>query len=194
MQRLRPRICPYPELLRHVPARYRLLDVGCGAGGLLLQAGARDDGVTGLGFDASGAAIAMAKRVTERAGLLGLQFEQCAVTGDWPSGTWDVIALIDLLHHVAPDAREAVVREAARRVMPGGTLIYKDMCRRPRWRAAMNWLHDLVASRQWIRHADTAEVERWFSEAGLQLTHSARLNRWWYGHDLRVFVRPRQKT
>jgi len=190
MQRQRPRICPFAALLAHVPPGARVLEAGCGAGSFLLQAAARGDGVTGLGFDADPAAIAMAQRVASRAALTGVTFEQRAVADGWPAGQWDVVALIDLLHHVAPAQREATVRAAAAGVAPGGRLLYKDMCRSPRWRALMNWLHDLVAARQWIRHADVAAVERWAAESGLQLRTSDRLNRWWYGHDLRVFERP----
>lgn len=190
MQRQRPRICPFPALLAHIPPGARVLDAGCGAGLLLLQAAARGDGVTGLGVDADGASIAMASRVAERAGLEGVRFEQRRVPDGWPSGSWDVVALIDLLHHVPVPGRPGVIAAAAERVAPGGVLLYKDMCRRPRWRAAMNWLHDRVVSGESITHTDAADVEAWAAAAGLRLRHAARINLWWYGHDLRVFERP----
>jgi cyclopropane fatty-acyl-phospholipid synthase-like methyltransferase len=190
MQRQRPRICPFPELLAHVPPGARVLEAGCGAGSFVLQAAARGDGVTGLGFDADPAAVAMAQRVAARAGLDGVRFEHREAAGGWPDGAWDVVALIDLLHHVTPAAREGVITAAANCVAPGGILLYKDMCRRPRWRAAMNQLHDVLVAQQWVHHADPVEVERWAAAAGLRLRHAERLNRWWYGHDLRIFARP----
>lgn len=190
MQRQRPRICPYPALLAHVPRGARVLEAGCGAGRFLLEAAVRGDGVTGCGFDADAGAIAMAQRVAQRGRLSGVRFETRAVADGFPDGTWEVVAMIDLLHHLPVAEREGAVRAAASRVAPAGCLIYKDMCRYPRWRALLNWLHDLVAARQWIRHADVSDVERWAAESGLRLQHSARINRWWYGHDLRVFTRP----
>ncbi|MHC5022151.1 MAG: class I SAM-dependent methyltransferase, partial [Planctomycetota bacterium] len=146
VQRQRPRICPFPALLAQIPPGARLLDAGCGAGWLLLLAAERGDGVTGVGFDADAGRVAMATRAAARAGLAGVRFEQRAVADPWPGGTWDVVALVDLLHHVPVPERPGVLAAAADHVAPGGILLYKDMCRRPRWRAAMNWLHDRVVS------------------------------------------------
>lgn len=192
MQRQRPRICPFPALLAQIPPRARVLDAGCGAGWLLLLAAARGDGVTGVGFDADGARIAMATRAAARAGLAAVRFEQRAAGDAWPDGPWDVVAMVDLLHHVPVPDRASVIAAAAARVAPGGILLYKDMCRRPRWRAAMNWLHDRVVSGESITHADVAEVEAWAAAAGLERRHAERLDMWWYGHELRVFARPAQ--
>ncbi|CAN5827538.1 hypothetical protein BH11PLA1_BH11PLA1_01030 [soil metagenome] len=206
LQHLRPFICPFEELLPHVPAGGSVLDVGCG-GGLWLHLMARLGIISrGVGFDSSAKAVALA---TDAAGRMSgngartgrgesklgamkeaeLQFIQLDARAPWPRGEFDVVSIIDVIHHVPPEAQRRVIDDAAGRVAPGGVLIYKDMCRRPRWRAGLNRLHDLVMARQWIHYCAIEEVEAWAVEAGLRVERAAFLPRWWYGHELRVFRR-----
>ena len=108
----------------------------------------------------------------------------------WPEGDFDVVAMIDVIHHVSRPEQEAVIRRACRKVRRGGLFLYKDMVERPWWRAAANRLHDLVLARQWIHYVPVKEVERWAEDEGLVLDRSELINRWWYGHELRVFRKP----
>ncbi|GLZ78443.1 hypothetical protein Afil01_32500 [Actinorhabdospora filicis] len=191
LQRLRPAVCPLDRVLQYVPADARVLDVGCGGGlflGLLAASGRR---VSGHGVDMSASAIAiadaMAARVTETGSVL--TFECQDATTPWPRGEYDVVSMLDLLHHVPPGEQRAVFAKAVAALRPGGTLLYKDMATRPRWRAAANQLHDLVLARQWIHHVALDEVRRWAVEEDLDIVHFERINRLWYGHELLVLRR-----
>lgn len=203
LQVYRPWICPFEKLLRWVPTGSEILDVGCG-GGLWLHLLARQGAIrAGVGFDSSKDAIAMAngalntgwkaeQPIEPRARL---RFEHLDVRADWPTpGSaeapgFDVVSIIDVMHHVPPVAQRSVIERAVRRLRPGGVLIYKDMCRRPIWRATMNRLHDLVMAKQWISYCPIKDVESWASQMGLRSVHAATHNRLWYGHELRVFVK-----
>ena len=118
-----------------------------------------------------------------------LRFEHLAVEDRWPGGAFDVVLLVDVLHHIPPAAQRDVFRMAAEKVAPGGRLIYKDMAARPRWRAAMNRLHDLVMARQWIHYVPIQSVEQRGAAEQMQLTHAQDVNMLWYRHELRVFTR-----
>lgn len=190
LQHYRPYICPFELLIPHVPRGARILDVGCG-GGLWLHLLA-DMGLisAGIGFDSAAAAIEIARGVAvPPATVAKLDFRHLPVEAAWPDGPFDAVSIIDVMHHVPPAAQASMIASAAQRLAPGGILIYKDMVRRPRWRAAMNRLHDLVMARQWIHYAPIGSVERWAADAGLTLVHRAEANRSWYGHELRVFSR-----
>ncbi len=190
LQRFRPYICPFEHLLPWVKHDDTVLDVGCGGGLFLALVTSPPGGVVrfAVGFDSSAAAIATAQATRAPR----CRFERLDATSPWPPDPahFDVVSIIDVLHHVPPAAQESVIRTAASRVAPGGILLYKDMCRRPLWRATMNRLHDLVLARQWIHYCPIADVEDWARDAGLTLEHQADLPRWWYGHELRVFRRP----
>lgn len=185
LNRYRPYICPFEALIEQVPPGSTVLDVGCGGGLLLSLLSTTGRLSLGVGFDVGEAAIATAQALH----LPDCRFLRLDAAAPWPTepALFDVVSLVDVMHHVPPAHQKSVLLTGASRVTPGGILLYKDMCRRPFWRAAANRLHDLVLARQWIHYAPVEHVEMWAREAGLRLEHSADLNRLWYGHELRVF-------
>jgi 2-polyprenyl-3-methyl-5-hydroxy-6-metoxy-1,4-benzoquinol methylase len=193
LQRYRPYICPFEELLPAVPPGSRMLDIGCG-GGLFLALLAAEGRIRhGVGFDRSVQAIAVARRMSRRAaesvpGTV-LEFREGDANERTADGPYDVVSLIDVMHHVPPSAQRAVLENAASQVRPSGLLIYKDMVMKPQWQAWANRLHDLVLARQWIHYAPIACIEEWCREFGLSLVAEGRHDRYCYGHELRVFRR-----
>ncbi|MBX9790420.1 MAG: class I SAM-dependent methyltransferase [Pirellulales bacterium] len=191
--RWRARLCPFDRLLESVPIEASMLDIGCGDGLLLGLLATRSHRFQGVGLEQSAQRVAQANAMAES--LLGeannarLRFVQADVPQDLPPGQFDVVSLIDVLHHVPPKQQSRILAQACAAVRPGGQLIYKDMCIRPRWRSWANRLHDLVLSRQWIRYFPVDRVERLANRCGLALTATARIDRYWYGHELRVFVK-----
>lgn len=193
LQRYRPYICPFEAILPIIPEDSDILDVGCG-GGLFLGLLAANGRIrSGLGFDSSVKAIAIAKHMSrffqQGEGRLQLEFQQRDASDGMPDGYFDVVSIIDVMHHVPPLSQRSVLEMAASRLRPSGLLIYKDMVRRPLWRALANRLHDLVLARQWIHYAPIDHVEQWARDLGLQLVDARSFNRFCYGHELRVFRR-----
>ena len=195
LQHWRPQICPFERLVPHVPIGASVLDVGCGCGLFLgLLAGTGRLG-RGTGFDISPAAIAVASAMGQRLNRRGgaadrtVEFVQIDAGAPWPAGTFDIVSMIDVMHHIPPADQRRFFSLAAQKLSPGSALLYKDMCRRPIWRAAANRLHDLLLARQWIHTVPIALVESWAAEEGLQCDHAERIDVLWYGHELRVFRR-----
>lgn len=190
----RPFICPFEVLIEASPRGARVLDVGCGSGlflGLLASTGRAG---RAIGFDTSARAIRAARAMGARlpAGAEAPTFQVIDAGDEWPGepGSFDVVSLVDVMHHLPGAIRRDVARRASARVAPGGLFLYKDMCRRPAWRRAMNRLHDLAMARQWIDEEPIDNIEAWAREDGMELVRAERINRWWYGHDLRVFRKP----
>jgi 2-polyprenyl-3-methyl-5-hydroxy-6-metoxy-1,4-benzoquinol methylase len=102
------------QLERHVPARGRLLDVGCSAGSFLVAARRRGWEVRGI--DVSPAAVAHARNV-HALDVSVSTLEESAIR--WPRP--DVITLFECIEHLL-DPR-ATVRAAADRLPPGGLLV-----------------------------------------------------------------------
>jgi 2-polyprenyl-3-methyl-5-hydroxy-6-metoxy-1,4-benzoquinol methylase len=189
-QIFRPYICPLHALIDFIPKNAALLDVGCGAGlfiALLARLGRIDSAV---GFDADHRAICAAQSVARNLpNSARLCFEQQDVHAPWPAKCFDIVCLIDVLHHVPPWQHADLITVAAQHVSPGGIFLYKDMTRRPRWRAWANRAHDLLLARQWINYARINDVIRWATSAGLRLDQRGNLNMLWYGHEWCVFRR-----
>jgi len=187
-QSRRPSICPFDLLVEAVPAKGRMLDIGCGAGLFLgLIATFRPEGV-GIGFDSSRDAISIAQGMSQRLPRQGrLEFEHRDVQDSWPDGLFDVVSMVDVLHHVPSEAQGAVVRQALGKAAPGGIFIYKDMAPRPLWAAMGNRLHDLALARQWIHYFPVRGVEAAARDAGFRLEREVDTRMLWYAHEFRVF-------
>jgi 2-polyprenyl-3-methyl-5-hydroxy-6-metoxy-1,4-benzoquinol methylase len=186
LQHYRPYICPFGELLEFVPRGSSILDVGCGGGlwlALLRETGRISRGV---GFDSSAKAIELARTLEPGRGTAALEFSELPAQADWPGGPFDVVSIIDVLHHVPRDVGPELFRRAAARLKPGGILLYKDMYPGS-WRSLCNRLHDLVLARQLINLVPTPRVIGWAKDAGFELKKSATFEMWWYGHVLCVF-------
>lgn len=195
LARWRPAICPFELLIAEVPHGATVLDVGCG-GGLFLGLLAADGRIhSGLGVDPSVPAISAARAMAERHARRAphgsaLDFRTLGPGETLPAGPFDVVSLVDVLHHVAPRDQLALVRHALERVAPGGRFIYKDMARRPRLAAVANRLHDAVMARQWIHYLPIDAVANAAREAGFTIVVRRDARRFVYAHELLVCVRP----
>ena len=193
LQHWRPYICPFENLVGHVGDGSRVLDVACCAGLLLSLLAGLGPEFEGIGFDVSRQAIdlakSMAKGATATSPKVRLSFERLDINAAWPLGTFDVVFLIDVLHHVPPTAKRSFLKRVISKVKPGGLLVYKDMCIDPWWKAQANRLHDLVISRELISYVPVRTVEDWANSEGMQVVLREDMGRFWYGHELRVMKR-----
>jgi len=97
--------------------------------------------------------------------------------------------MIDVMHHLEPDAQPGVWNRVAQVLRPGGLLVYKDMARKPAWMALANRLHDLVFSGDWIHYTDIDDNARLARKAGLVERERDAFTRYWYRHEMLICVR-----
>lgn len=187
LQRLRPFICPFDVLLRHIPERGTMLDVGCGAGLLLgLAARVRPD-LRAIGIDSSVPAIDAAQAMA-RAHFADkrIRFEARSAEEPFPAGDYNVVSMVDVLHHIPPEHQKSAILKCYDHVRPGGIFLYKDMAQRPLLHAWWNRLHDIIVARQWIHYRAINEVESYLSGAGAVIIdrHAVRMGP--YAHEMIV--------
>jgi 2-polyprenyl-3-methyl-5-hydroxy-6-metoxy-1,4-benzoquinol methylase len=191
-QLLRPYICPFHILLNHIPPEANILDAGCGAGlfiFLLVRLGRIRSAV---GFDTDPNAIAVAQQLAARISASGaIRFEHRDANSAWPPGTFDVVSLIDVIHHIQSKDQTTMLANAIEHVADGGILLYKDMASRPLWRAWANRLHDLISAGDWIKYLELNQVIDVAQRSGLRLEETGTINMLWYRHEWCVFRRTR---
>ena len=165
-----------------------VVDVGCG-GGLFLGLAAETRALkSGLGFDANPATIAIAQNLALETD--NVSFMHLDVEAPWPEGPFDVVSMIDVMHHIPPAAQPGIFPLVAARLKPGGVFLYKDINAGDWLRATANRMHDLALAQDWVHYLPTARARALAEEAGLTEERYAKINRLWYGHDLHVFRRP----
>ena len=193
LQHWRPYICPFEKLVVHVREGTQVLDVGCGSGLLLSLTAGLGTKFEGVGFDVSRQGIELATRMTSRAATIApgakLSFQRLDIDAAWPPGEFDVVFLVDVLHHVPAQSQRPFFRQVTSKVKPGGALIYKDMCLRPWWMAQANRLQDLVVAREWIHYVPVQALEDWAASDGMRVVLREDMSRLWSGHELRVMIR-----
>ena len=75
-----------------------------------------------------------------------LQFSVGDARG-FPDGRFDVIACIDLLHHMPYAAQEELLGKIAAALPSDGVLVIKDLETRPRWKYLFHYAQDFVSYR-----------------------------------------------
>jgi 2-polyprenyl-3-methyl-5-hydroxy-6-metoxy-1,4-benzoquinol methylase len=194
-QGYRPYICPFHLLVDYIPHGASVLDVGCGAGLFILLMARLGRIRSAVGFDANYVAIHAAQDAAAKLiNRVPVHFEQRSADDRWPKGRFDVVSIIDVMHHVPPERQADLISVAAEHLNDRGLLLYKDMASRPLWRAWANRLHDLVSVQEWIHYVELDDVINWAIDAGLHLDHREAINMLWYRHEWCLFHRTGSKS
>jgi len=97
----------------------RVLDAGCGTGGLIRRLAPKRNNLTWTGLDVEPLAVTLAR---ERTAGSGADICEGSVTElPWDDGFFDAVVSADVLYHLEDDA--AALREYFRVLRPGGLLV-----------------------------------------------------------------------
>jgi 2-polyprenyl-3-methyl-5-hydroxy-6-metoxy-1,4-benzoquinol methylase len=134
-------VCPFDRVLPLIPAKGRLLDVGCGSGlWLTYLAQERPDlELHGIEPDARKLALVRRSSAADRFALREGLIE------DAPSASCDIVTILDVLCLVPDEVKAAMLRASWRALAPGGTIIVKDADTRPWWKYAPTAIEEFIA-------------------------------------------------
>ncbi len=129
------------EIGQYLPKQGEILDVGCGFGLFSLYfAHCQERRMTGFDLDAR-----RIERAQEAAKLLNLQ-NTTFRCGDARSlaldKPFDAAFMLDIVHHIPPGNVGPLLKELSAWIKPGGTLIVKDVSRRPAYKRWFTWWLD----------------------------------------------------
>ncbi len=148
---LRWRLTPYREIAAVLPRGGRVLDLGSGHGLLSLALSMGSDKREIIGIDHDQARVRLAERAVARNENLSTprfevgDLEKALAT--LASGSLSGIAMIDILHYLAPDGQAALLHEAGRVLEPGGILAVREVDSEGGVAAVWNRFYENVATR-----------------------------------------------
>jgi ubiquinone/menaquinone biosynthesis C-methylase UbiE len=113
--------------LAGIESGHRLLEIGCGPGGLVLRAQRMHPDAEVVGLDPDPLALARARRKAEHAGL-PVRFDQ-GKAGELPYSdeSFDRVLSSFMFHHLDDDEKRRALAEVRRVLRPGGQLHLVDV-------------------------------------------------------------------
>jgi ubiquinone/menaquinone biosynthesis C-methylase UbiE len=118
----------------------RVLDVGCGTGGVALACAAR--GASVVGIDLNAGMLNVARQKTERRQpapeITWIELGAMELEDRFPPESFDAVVSCLAFSELSPDERRYVLRTVLRLLRPGGCLVIADEVP-PRGRAARLW-------------------------------------------------------
>ncbi len=140
-QELRLRICPFEEVIQRVPKEGIVLDLGCGFGALshLLAMDSAQRRV--IGIEQMAHRVEVARRAI--GGLSNLEF----LVGDIHKVAFvpaNCIIMNDVLHHIPHDRQIPLLKKCYEGLLPGGSLLIKDVTKSPVSKYIWNYIHDFL--------------------------------------------------
>lgn len=104
----------------------RVLDVGCGTGGVSLACAARGAAVTGIDIDAGMLEVARAKSVPENGTVDFMELAAAEIEDRFPEGSLDAVVSCLAMSELSPEEQDHELRIAYSRLVPGGLLVIAD--------------------------------------------------------------------
>ena len=138
---LRPKLLSVMDLL--LTDQGRILDVGCGFGLFAAYFGQTQPGRTIVGVDPDARRVKLATRVSQTLNLANT-FQLGDVRDHSLEGPFEAAYVLDVMHHIPKDDQRAVLARLRDLLVPGGTLIVKDITTEPRFGLAFTELLDRV--------------------------------------------------
>jgi len=116
-----------PGLKARLDAGGTVLEVGCGAGRHLLQLARAFPEARCIGVDIDPTGMKQARAAIDNAGLGGrIELVAGEVGSAVAEGSVDAVVMIEVLHEIAPDIRQAVIDGCGRALGPDGWLLIID--------------------------------------------------------------------
>ena len=136
----------YRALVPRIPAGASILDAGSGRGQFAILLALQDESRTVAGLDWDAAKVELARRAA--AGLPRVSFEVADLrSSDLAGPAVDVVLILDVLHYLPAEAQDAVLRAAAARLVPGGTVWVRDADAAAGWRFRLTAFEEALFTR-----------------------------------------------
>ena len=178
------------EIGQYLPARGRVLDVGCGFGLFSLYYAITQPGLTLDGLDRNPRRIGMARAAATRLGLANVRYEVDDARHFRGGGPYDAAYMLDIVHHIPPDSVKPLLEQLAKALPAGGRLLLKDVDSRPAWKRWFTHALDLAMDpRTPVHYWPAEELSDLLEEVGFRVHRHLMVDFLPYPHILYIAER-----
>jgi SAM-dependent methyltransferase len=175
------------EIGQYLPASGPILDIGCGFGLFSLYYAATAHGRFVRGVDIDGRRIAMARRAAARLGIDNVQYEQGDARDFKGDGPVAAAYMLDIVHHIPPSTVAPLLGQLRRALVPGGTLLVKDVDTQPAYKRWFTWALDkAMAPATPVRYWSAEELTDTLAAAGFRVRRHLMVDVLPYPHILYI--------
>jgi 2-polyprenyl-3-methyl-5-hydroxy-6-metoxy-1,4-benzoquinol methylase len=153
------------EIGQYLPARGRILDVGCGFGLFSLFYAMLRPQATLHGIDLNPRRIAHAQRAALKLGLTNATYRTGSAVDLQLLDSYDAVYMLDIVHHIPREAVQPLIRSVHSALPSGGVLLIKDIDCRPAYKRWFTWWLDKLMDPK-------TPVHYWPSEELIALLHA----------------------
>ena len=181
---IRKRICPYEIIIKNIPPKQEILDIGCGQCVTLEYILKNKDFVSYTGIDKKIKKSNKTKKWSSKnLHLIEDSIENCNID----FSKFDTILMIDVMHHIKKDNQKIIIEKILSKMKIGSTLIYKDISNKNLFKGFANKLHDLLFNLDIIHYYQSKKIIE-FAEKSLKITKIKKFNIQvlWYDHEFLI--------
>jgi 2-polyprenyl-3-methyl-5-hydroxy-6-metoxy-1,4-benzoquinol methylase len=179
------------EIGQYLPDSGDVLDMGCGFGLFSLYYAQIRPGLRLHGLDVDARRIGIAREAGRRLGLSNVDYAVEDARAFRARREYAGAYMLDIVHHVEPEAVRPLLAELHAALAPGARLIVKDVDRRPAYKRWFTHALDLVVSPGSPPHYWAAEaLQGALEETGFRVHRHAMVDVLPYPHVLYVCRKP----
>jgi 2-polyprenyl-3-methyl-5-hydroxy-6-metoxy-1,4-benzoquinol methylase len=159
------------EIGQYLPKRGRILDLGCGFGLFSLYFASQEPGRVLRGVDIDERRISYARKSAGDLKLVNVSYAIGDVL-EWDGEAgFDAIYILDMIHHLPQHAVKGFLEGLRDRLVPGGTLVIKEVAYRPAWKRWFTWALDrlMVGWNEPIRYWPEEELMALVEDLGFEV-------------------------
>jgi|CXWL01.1.fsa_nt_gi SAM-dependent methyltransferase len=173
------------EIGQYLPARGRVLDIGCGFGLFSLYYALAHPDVEILGVDLNARRIDLAREAAARLGVANVRYEVGDARTLVPDASLDGAYMMDIVHHIPREAVPPLLTRLHRSLKPGARLVIKDVDARPAYKRWFTWwLDKAMDPKAPVDYWHRRELEALLRELGYEVFSHALVDVLPYPHHL----------
>ncbi|MGH7263230.1 MAG: class I SAM-dependent methyltransferase [Candidatus Rokuibacteriota bacterium] len=175
------------EIGQYLPETGTILDIGCGFGLFSLYYAQVLPRARLRGFDLNPRRVAIAAAAARRLGLENAAYAVGDAREYRADGSYAAAYMLDIVHHVQPEAVEPLLAELHKAIAPGGLLVVKDVDTEPAYKRWFTHALDLLMSPGGVIHYwPAAELQAVLQRIGFRVHRHLMVDVLPYPHVLYV--------